>query len=243
MSRLTVVTITYNAGPWLVRTLQSVAEQTSPPDEYLIVDGGSTDHTLDLIRQHAHLVSHWHSEPDGGIYDAMNKGLARASGDFVWFMNAGDSFYDATAVARVRAAIRPDTDVVYGETLYVRPDGTAVGLRSAVTPHRLPNGLTWRDFRRGMVVCHQAFVARKTVAPLYDLRHPYSADVDWEIRCLQRARGVVRAEGVLARYLTGGFSKQHHRRSLLDRYAVLKRHFGFWPNLWHHAQIVTRRVG
>lgn len=81
--------------------------------------------------------------------------------------------------------------------------GTVLGLRSRLTPHKIPDALSWKKFNRGMLVCHQSFIARKAIAPLY-LADNLSADIDWEIRCLKRASKVVRYPGILARYLTGG---------------------------------------
>lgn len=92
-----------------------------------------------------------------------------------------------------------------------------------------------------MVVCHQAFLPRRSLAPAY-IDENLTADIDWVILCLKAARKVVHTRMVLAEYLQGGISKQRLRRSLLDRYQVLRKHYGFWPNLFNHLRIVMRAV-
>ena len=87
-----IITITYNASRWLEQTILGVLSQSYPNIEYIVIDGGSTDGTVDIIKQYASGISYWVSEPDKGIYDAMNKGLQKATGDYVWFINAGGFF-------------------------------------------------------------------------------------------------------------------------------------------------------
>lgn len=223
------------------RTLQSVANQTNRAFEYLIIDGKSKDKTLDLVKKYQSVVTHCWSEPDKGIYDAMNKGMQKAQGEFVWFMNAGDEIHDHQAVERLVQAIKSTpADVYYSDALFVNENGEAIGLRSEVTPHRLPAKLTWKSMQLGMVVCHQAFVTRRSIAPFYDLHHHYSADIDWEIKCLKEAHGTVQISPPLAKYLMGGFSVKNLRKSLWDRFVILNRHFGLLMTLWNHIRIIMR---
>ena len=236
---ISVVTITYNAGKVLERTIQSLVSQTFRDYEYLLIDGASKDDTLQIAEKYRQHIHYLVSEPDKGIYDAMNKGLQAATGKYIWFMNAGDEFFDSQTLAHVFAE-NPEADVLYGNALFVNEDGSAVGLRDQVTPHRLPENLTWHNFRYGMVVCHQAFVVRRELAPLYDLSHPYSADIDWEIRCLKKTDKIFNTRLTLCKYLTGGFSKKHLQQSLQDRYLILQNHFGVLPNLFAHAAIGLR---
>jgi glycosyltransferase involved in cell wall biosynthesis len=238
---LTIITITYNAEEFLERTIKSIVAQTNQDFEYIIIDGNSKDKTLDIAKRYESRVNRLISEPDKGLYDAMNKGLKAASGDFVWFMNAGDEIYDPKAVERICQRITDETDVLYGDTYFVDNEGNQQGLRSEITPHRLPKDLTWRDMNLGMLVCHQAFIARKTVAPLY-MENNLSADVDWEISCLKKARKIQYLDFVVANYLTGGISNKQLKRSLLDRYEVLKKHFGFVGAVMAHVKILTRGI-
>lgn len=240
---LTIVTITYNAERFLPRTLKSaeralseIADKTSV--EYLIIDGGSKDQTIAIASQYP-FISKIISESDRGLYDAMNKGQALATGKYLWFLNAGDEMFDETTLSGLLAAFDKNADVYYSDALLVREDGSEVGLRSKFTPHDLPTNLSWKDFALGMKVCHQSFIAKKEVAPVYDYTN-LSADIDWEITCLKNAQKVEYLSFTLCRYLMGGLSIQNHRRSLLDRFNVLKKHFGLMPALWNHGIIFWR---
>ncbi|MDQ6478368.1 glycosyltransferase [Dyadobacter sp. LHD-138] len=240
---LTIVTITYNAERFLPRTLKSaeralseISDKTSV--EYLIIDGGSKDQTIAIASKYP-FISKIVSEPDRGLYDAMNKGQALASGKYLWFLNAGDEMFDHTTLSGLLAAFDKNADVYYSDALLVREDGSEVGLRSQFTPHDLPTSLIWKDFALGMKVCHQSFIAKKEVAPVYDYTN-LSADIDWEITCLKNAKKVEHLGFTLCRYLMGGLSIQNHRRSLLDRFNVLKKHFGLMPALWNHGIIFWR---
>jgi glycosyltransferase involved in cell wall biosynthesis len=239
---LTIITITYNAEQFLERTIQSILAQTDQNFEYIIIDGKSKDGTLAIAEKHKSRVNKLISEPDKGLYDAMNKGLKNASGDFVWFMNAGDEINDKEAVEKIYKAISVKTDVLYGDTFFVDENGNIQGLRSEITPHRLPKNLKWQDMKLGMLVCHQAFIARKSIAPLY-MKNNLSADVDWEIACLKRAKEVKCLDFVVAKYLIGGISNKQLKRSLLDRYEVLKKHFGLMGAISAHVQILFRGIG
>ena len=239
--KLSIITITYNAEQFLERTIKSILAQTDQNFEYIIIDGKSKDGTLQIADKYNNRVNKLISEPDKGLYDAMNKGLKNAKGDFVWFMNAGDEINDNQAVKKIYQAISYQTDVLYGDTFFVDNDGNIQGLRSEITPHRLQKDLKWQDMKLGMLVCHQAFIARKSIAPLY-MENNLSADVDWEIECLKRAKEVKYLDFVVAKYLTGGISNKQLKRSLLDRYEVLKKHFGLMGAITAHVQILFRGV-
>ncbi|GAB3712613.1 glycosyltransferase family 2 protein [Spirosoma flavus] len=240
MPTISIITITYNAERFLERTIQSLAEQHVTDFEYIIVDGASTDGTLAIIRKYEQYVTRWISEPDKGLYDAMNKGQRMATGEYVWFMNAGDELHDAQTLPNLLVQINATkADVYYSDALFIRNDGTPVGLRSEVTPHTLPHQLTWRDMALGMKVCHQAFVAKRAIAPNYPTNN-LSADLDWEIRCLKSAKTIQYLPFVLCKYLVGGLSVQQHRRSLTDRFKVLTNHFGLLTTLWNHGRILWR---
>ncbi|GAB3799759.1 glycosyltransferase family 2 protein [Spirosoma humi] len=244
---ISIITITYNAERFLERTIRSLIDQQATDIEYIVIDGASTDGTLGIIKHYQSTITHWHSEPDRGLYDAMNKGLHQATGQYVWFMNAGDEIHDSSTLAKLLARINAThADVYYSDALFVRDvfeqgavHTVPVGLRSQVTPHALPKNLTWHDMALGMKVCHQAFVVKRVLAPDYLLNN-LSADLDWEIRCLKKAQMIEYVPFVLCKYLIGGLSVQQHRQSLTDRFKVLVRHFGLLTTLLNHIQIVRR---
>ena len=237
-----IITITYNAEQYLAGTIESVVEQRCDDYEYLLIDGGSKDATLAIAERYRSHIDHLVSEPDRGLYDAMNKGLKAARGTYVCFLNAGDHFRDENVLADLKKLADPEVDVLYGETMIVREDRSEVGTFSATRPHKdLPDRMTYRDMRHGMVVCHQAFLPRRTIAPPYELDN-LAADIDWIITCLKRSRRSVNAQRILIDFLEGGVSVQQHRKSLWGRYAVLRKHFGFLPNLIAHGWIVLRAL-
>lgn len=177
---LSVITVTYNAEKTLPYTLKSVAEQTFPNIQYILIDGASKDQTLSIIEDFDVSIHALVSEPDHGLYDAMNKGAALATGDYICFLNAGDAFFSADTVERMINSI-PEGElpgVLYGETALVNQQRFFVGMRW----HRSPQTMTWKSFLRGMLVSHQAFILRRDLFEPYDLSYRFSSDVDWCIR-------------------------------------------------------------
>lgn len=254
--KITVVTITYNAASVLPPTLKSVAQQTFPNVEHWIIDGASTDSTMDIARRYAAENNTQHeikllSEPDNGLYYAMNKGLSRASGDYIIFMNAGDRFAAPDTIERVvRAAEACDKlpAVVYGDTDIVDLEGHFLRHRHLSAPSKL----TSRSFLHGMLVCHQAFYALTDIArhTTYDTRFRHSADVDWCIRVMREGerRGLpnCNCHAVLALFLAGGDSDTNHRDSLRERFKVMSRHYGIIPttlmHLWFALRAALRKL-
>lgn len=238
---ISIITVCYNAAASIGDTLRSVCGQSWPRLEYIIIDGASSDGTLDIIRQYEDRISRIVSEKDKGIYDAMNKGLQLASGEFVLFMNAGDVFHTNDTIEK---AFTPggDYDIRYGETLFIYPDNRPAGLMSEVRHRRLPRQLHWKSMRYGMCVGHQAIFVRRSLAPLFDPEHPSSGDIDWLIRILKKTRPerTLNTGLVIADFRLDGHSQQYLRISLRDRYRVLKKHYGFLPNLWNHAFIFLK---
>lgn len=116
--KISVVTVCYNAVDTIEETMLSVLNQTYDNVEYIIIDGGSTDGTLSIIKKYAARLAYWISEPDKGIYDAMNKGIAVATGDYINFMNAGDTFFSTTTIALIFNSLRTE-DVIYGDTIKI----------------------------------------------------------------------------------------------------------------------------
>ena len=256
MIRITVVTITYQAERVLQRTVDSVLHQTYRHVEHLIIDGASKDGTLAMAESYRQLsvaADNGHeviisSEPDRGIYDAMNKGLQRATGDYIVFMNAGDTFYEATTIERVAGATgatgATEPAVIYGDTAMTDGEGHFLRLRR----HRPPETLTWKSFKQGMLVCHQAFYARRDIAARlpYNLKYRHSADVDWCIRVMKEADRLglplVNTHAVLANFETGGDTTQHHQDSLWERFHVMADHYGLLQTVLLHGWFVVRAI-
>lgn len=238
-----IITVVYNGESLLPGTIDSVLAQSYPGIEYIIIDGGSKDRSVEIIRDYAARMPNlrWISEKDKGLYDAMNKGLRLATGDFVWFLNGGDHLHRSDTVAGVAACVGPETDVLYGETLLVRDDRSPAGLMSELSTRKTPETIQWRDYLGGMLVVHQSFIARRTLAPAY-MEQNLCADYDWCIRILKQSRSVVNTGIILSDYLMGGMSKKRHRQSLKDRFSVMRTHFGLPATIRAHFLIVMRAI-
>ena len=169
-----IITVTWNAAGVIAPTMQSVQRQTSSDYEMLIIDGASTDDTLAIVGQASIASLRIFSEPDNGLYDAMNKGIAWARGRYLIFLNAGDRFADDAVLARLAMLTADNPGVIYGQTQLVDAEGNVVGKRHLTAPKKL----TANSFLNGMVVCHQAFAARRDLVPEYDLQYKLSADYD-----------------------------------------------------------------
>ncbi|CAN5287045.1 glycosyltransferase family 2 protein [soil metagenome] len=231
---LSVITIVYNNVRDIERTMLSVLNQTYPNMEYIIVDGASNDGTLQIIKRYESRIAKLISEKDKGIYDAMNKGLASATGDYVIFMNSGDEFYANDTVARVFESA-DDADIYYGETEMINDAGESLGRRR----HKAPARFTWRSFKYGMSVSHQAIYIRRSLTAPYDSRYQLSADIDWIIRAAQKAKKIVNVNLYVAKYLVGGMSKTKHRQSLAERFDIMKRYYGLLPTVLNHFVIAA----
>lgn len=238
-----VITVVYNGAALLSGTIESVRRQTCMDVEYIIVDGASKDNSLKIIQQYAAQMPNlrYISEPDRGLYDAMNKGLRMATGDFVQFLNCGDHLHAADTLQRMAALVSHQTDVLYGETLLVDDARQPAGTMSELSTRQLPSRLTWRSFLGGMLVVHQSFVPRRTLAPEYRTDN-LCADYDWCIRILKQSRQSVHTGVIVTEYLMGGLSKQRHRQSLRDRFEVMRAHYGLLATLLAHGWIVLRAV-
>ena len=258
MTKFSIITITYNAEAFLPRTVESVLSQHYRDIEHIIIDGASTDSTISVAQdymQRSYAAQNGHevrivSEPDNGLYDAMNKGLRQASGDYICFLNAGDFFPNAnvldTIVSRsLTGKSRQQLPaVIYGDTDIVDNDGNFLRHRRLAPPRNL----TWRSFRKGMLVCHQAFYARLDIARTvpYDTRYRYSADVDWCIRVMKEAErmgaGLAYVDSVVVNYTQEGQTTKHHRDSLKERYRVMQSHYGAFTTALMHAWFAVRAV-
>lgn len=236
--KFSIITVTYNAAKVLEDTIQSIVTQTYKNVEYIIIDGRSTDGTLGIInkyRNHIHTVI---SEPDQGLYDAMNKGIRLATGDYLCFLNAGDCLHEDDTLQLMTHSVTGTTlpDILYGETDIVDSEGHFLHKRRLSAPEIL----TWKSFKKGMLVCHQAFFVRRDLAEPYDLHYRFSADFDWCIRIMKKAKVLHNTRLTLIDYLNEGMTTQHHKASLKERFRIMAKHYGLISTLAHHAWFVLR---
>lgn len=237
---LTVITVVYNSERFIERTIKSVLSQTYPNIEYLIVDGASKDKTLDIVKKYEDRIALWVSEKDKGIYDAMNKGQELANGEYVIFLNSGDIFADHQVIEKVFANA-DDADVYYGETGLISEEGEDVGMRRLKAPEKF----NWKSLRYGMMVCHQSFIVRKNILKPYDLQYRISSDIDWMISALKNStqQKIVNTHVMISKFMEGGMSQVNRRKALEERYHILKKYYGFIPNIFNHLYITLRLIG
>ena len=235
MKKLSVITVTFNAEQTLERTLKSVCLQSYPEIEHIIVDGLSTDHTIDLIHKYDNDKLLWISEPDNGLYDAMNKGIKMATGDYLCFLNAGDTFFANNTVELIMQS-DSSADIIYGETAIVDNEGNFLHMRRL----KAPDKLTWKSFKQGMLVCHQAFIVKREITEQYDLEYKFSSDFDWAIRMLKKSKVIINTNQFLINYLNEGVTTLNRKKSLKERYRIMVKHYGKVSTFLHHIRFIIR---
>lgn len=226
--KISIVTATFNSGATLRDTIESVLAQDFDNWEHVIVDGGSRDNTLDIIREYEPRYGgrlRWISERDHGIYDAMNKGIAMTSGDVVGLLNSDDFYTSADVLSTVSRELRDDTDAVYGDVHYVDPADTTHAVRyySSAAFRR------WK-MRMGFMPAHPSFYCRRAVYTrfgMFDTDFRVAADFEQLLR-------LIYVNGVKTRYVgkdfvtmrTGGASSsglESHRRIIRDHLRAYRK--------------------
>ena len=245
---ITIVTVTYNAESTLERTLKSVEMQTHGNVEHIIMDGASKDGTLAIAQAYKERNDDRDirivSEPDKGLYDAMNKAIAIANGEYICFLNAGDKLHNPQTLEFIVhiAQHNPNAGVIYGDTDIVDDNGMKLRDRRLSPPKRL----NWRSFKNGMLVCHQSFYAKRSIVPAYDLSYRFSADFDWCVRIMKKAATMsmplVNSHLTLADYLSEGMTTANHKASLKERFAIMRKHYGLFTTLVQHAWFFIRAL-
>jgi glycosyltransferase len=243
--KISIITVTWNVCDTVSDCLASVAAQTHADCEHVVIDGASTDGTRELLEAHRAQLAVLVSEPDRGIYDALNKGLARVTGDVVGLLHADDVFADAQVLARVAEAFAdPAVEAVYGDLVYVAreaPDRVIRYWRAGdFQPQRL---------RRGWMPPHPTLYLRRSVYERiggFDTRYRIAADYDFMLRVLTQLSGQVRyLPQVLVRMRLGGVSNRSLSKILLksrEDYQALRRNGvgGLGALLWKNVSKVPQ---
>lgn len=214
---ISVVTVSYNAISTIEATLLSVIGQSFEDFEYLIIDGGSSDGTLDVIQKYSRHIDCLVSESDRGIYDGMNKAIRKAKGQWILFINCGDVFADSNVLQSLESSLRnPSVGVVYGDTIYQ----TTVGRYLLY-----PDSLSAMDFH--LPFCHQSCLVRTELIreTPFDLSYRYVADYDLFYRLYQRGVSFHYEHLPIAVYdSTDGFTATNRTSCMLEHFKVNQRH-------------------
>jgi len=207
LPKISIVTVTYNAANYLEQTIQSVIAQDYPNIEYIIIDGASTDGTVEIIKKYEHSLRYWTSEVDQGIYDAMNKGIKVATGEWINFMNAGDSFCERNTVSQVVLHCPHDVDILFGD-IYLCCDNTR--------EYRKAPGLS--KAYEGMFCWHQAMFSKTDICKknLFDTSFKIAADYDFAMKCLHAGYKFYYVHMAVANFLNGGVSSQELLKARIE---------------------------
>ena len=227
--KISIITVVFNGEDHIGRTITSVIEQTYDQIEYIIIDGKSTDKTLEIIAGFKG-VDLLISEADRGLYDAMNKGISATTGDYIWFLNSGDQIYSKDTVEKMVSGMDGMPDIIYGGTMIIDVDQNEIGDRRLKPPPEL----SWKSFRQGMVVCHQSLIVNRDLAPEYNLEYRLSSDFDWAIRALKAADRTHNSHLILSRFLEGGLTEHNIKAGLKERFAIMRRFYGLIPTVLRH---------
>lgn len=236
-----IITVTYNAEATIVRTLHSVDEQTCTDYEHYIIDGASKDSTDECVEANPNARRVFISEPDKGLYDAMNKGLSSTKGKYLIFLNSGDKFHSPQTLEKIKKAIEDNDEpgIVYGQTVLVDDEGNKIGMRHLTAPENL----TYKSFSKGMLVCHQAFIPLRRITSEYNTEYRFSADYEWCVLCLQHSRNnVYIPDEPLVDYLSEGLTTQNKIPSLIERFRIMAYYYGFFTTVFNHIGFAGRAL-
>jgi len=232
---VTVVTVVLNEAQALAHTIESVLDQTYENIEFIVIDGGSTDSTLDLLPRYDDRIDHWLSGSDRGIYDAMNKGIALASGEWINFLNAGDLFYESGTVAAVFGKVVADdgaTDFIFGHTCFLGGD-----FRGVVKAWKFD--ILWKT----MVFTHQSLFTRARLLKgrPFDTRFQICADYNLIFNSYMEGKKFFHSDTVIAAF-DPGLSDVNRARMALEKWRVVRRFRNDWKFHWFYLRLFCKRL-
>ena len=234
LPKISIITVCYNADKYLKRTIGSVINQTYSNLEYLVIDGNSTDKSIEIIKKHNKHIDFWISEPDKNLYDAMNKGLHNATGEYVLFLNAGDSLYSNTSLEE---AIKKgnNSDFIYSKAVLTNEEGKIIRNWHKKTP--IASELNAKSFINGMVVCHNTMIVKKKFAPTYNINRKISNDLDWSIRVMKKIKTKYFHDRIFCKFLEGGISNRLYWLASKERFGICVEHFGMLATLFEQIKL------
>ncbi len=227
---VSIITVVYNSELYIEKTILSIINQEYSQFEFIIVDGGSTDRTIEIIQKYEKFITKWISEKDNGLYDAMNKGIKMASGEYLWFINSGDEVYSNTVLQEILPNAHFLPDIIYGETEIIDYKGQSLGMRR----HSAPEKLNWKSLKHGMLVCHQSFIVKKEIVEDYNLNYKYSSDFEWLIRILKKAATIHNSGLILSKFMDGGQTSRTLIPGLKERFKIMIKNYGLITTILNH---------
>lgn len=228
---VTIITVSYNAIDSIEETILNVINQSYPNIEYIIIDGGSTDGTVDVIKKYAYKISYWISEPDRGIYDAMNKGIKLTTGEWINFMNAGDSFYSLDTISNISMYFNEDYNLVYGKTNMCFAHGTFIrdcSLRTTSNP---------------MPFVHQSSFCRTELLKKhpFSLNYRYAADYDFFCRVFKITIACDCHE-IISTYALDGVSSNNSIKVNKERIKANPCLANYWTQVLCYRNFIVKKI-
>jgi glycosyltransferase involved in cell wall biosynthesis len=219
--KLSIVTVTYNAEDELPKTLESIFDQIFTDYELIIIDGSSTDSTLEIIEKNSDKIAYWESKKDNGIYDAMNKALPVAKGEYIQFLNAGDFFSSNTALDDIFKNVVGEPTLIYGDINILHVDGR-------ITYQKAQDFTFENILKRGTgVLCHQAMFVRKSKALPYSTKYTYKGELNWYFDLVELTDfSYQHISSPVVYYSLGGFGHKNFIRNRLDWLRVIYNRYG-----------------
>ncbi|MEH6998128.1 MAG: glycosyltransferase family 2 protein [Limnobacter sp.] len=218
---ISIITVVYNGEKTIKSTIESIIPHKNKKNiEYIVIDGHSTDNTNTILNTYSEHIDKHIIEKDHGIYDAMNKGLHLASGEFVWFLNSGDQISDDKIIIDLISTITHHTQFIYSGVELINSEGHLVNTINA------PQEINLRLISKGMHISHQSFVVRKSLTNDYDLNYKLIADQKWVMQCISKATGRGQFfHRPISRYLIGGISDQRQLECVIEKIKMIKKDF------------------
>lgn len=217
-SKFSIITISFNEEKFIENTVESIINQKYSNIEYIIIDGGSSDRTIEILKKYEEYINYCISEKDNGIYDAMNKGIEKATGDYIIFMNAGDTFFNEEVLKLVNKEIQESkSDFVYGNAMEFDPESSNHFFKPARSIQYL-----WY----GMFAHHQSMFYNNHIIKKhnlkYNIKYRIAADYDFTYRFLNLTRSVTKLNYTIAVFLRGGLSNQNYFLGNREQWQIKK---------------------
>jgi glycosyltransferase involved in cell wall biosynthesis len=225
---ISVITPVLNADKTLAECIKSVSGQTYSNLEHIIIDGGSTDSSLDIIKYHSEKIAYWHSKPDKGISDAFNQGIQQARGDYLYFLGASDTLYAKEVMARLIEGVPEGTMMVCGRVQRIEEE---TGVPLWIAPKKAPKHYNKWTLLKCLTLPHQGLLMHRNYFEEYgyfDLQWRYAMDYELILRSFHQFRKVVFKDIVVANWRAGGIGA-HHLSRVLDEYHNMKLKYKIAP--------------
>ena len=218
---VSIITVVFNGEDYLEQTIQSVINQTYENIEYIIIDGGSNDNTVNIIHKYDEFIDYWISEEDSGIYDGMNKGISLATGDWFNFLNCSDYFVDNEVLKKIFSLKRENITVLYGDVLILKENNDSYLHKSIILE-------TDKSLKKGMLVCHQAIFYHRGIMQYYDATLRLKAEWKHLISMTRQDNFYpLKLDFPIVYYRLGGESAQQAETNHIEFNKVFLEEYGF----------------